>query len=151
MSGLTVTGDGIGAVTAWDLIGGYAIGRDLTRRDLQLKARDKGRPWDGGKVFDKSVACGLIRRASEIARLEFGAVTRSVNGKLRRNADLRKLNWSVSEMVSILSRAVRLRPGDLDYTGTPADVGALVPGDVWVVEIDGLGRLMTTVGPEATA
>jgi len=131
---------------AWDLIWGYAVGNDLTRRDLQFEARDKGRPWDWGKAFDKSAACGPIRRASETGRLEKGAIKLRVNGATRQQADLAELIWSVPEIVSILSRSVRLAPGDLIYTGTPAGVGPLVPGDVCVVEIEGLGLLTTAIG-----
>jgi fumarylpyruvate hydrolase len=135
---------------AWDLIWGYAIGNDLTRRDLQLEARDKGRPWDWGKAFDNSAVCGPIRRASDVGRLENGAIRLSVNGTVRQSADLSDLIWSVPEIISILSHAVRLQPGDLVYTGTPAGVGALSPGDVCVVEIDGLGTLTTTIGNPAS-
>jgi fumarylpyruvate hydrolase len=131
---------------AWDLIWGYAVGNDLTRRDLQFEARDKGRPWDWGKAFDKSAACGPIHRASETGRLEKGAIKLRVNGETRQQADLAELIWSVPEIVSILSRSVRLAPGDLIYTGTPAGVGPLVPGDVCVVEIEGLGLLTTGIG-----
>ncbi|WP_439361573.1 fumarylacetoacetate hydrolase family protein [Bradyrhizobium sp. DASA03007] len=134
--------------SAWDLIWGYAIGNDLTRRDLQLEARDKGRPWDWGKAFDKSAVCGPIHMASRVGRLASGGIRLSVNGTVRQSADLSQLIWSVPEILSILSRAVRLLPGDLVYTGTPAGVGALVPGDVCVVEIEGLGALTTTIaGP----
>jgi fumarylpyruvate hydrolase len=131
---------------AWDLIWGYAVGNDLTRRDLQFEARDKGRPWDWGKAFDKSAACGPIRRASETGRLEKGAIKLTVNGATRQQADLAELIWSVPEIISILSRSVRLAPGDLIYTGTPAGVGPLVPGDVCVVEIEGVGHLTTGIG-----
>jgi len=134
---------------AWDLIWGYAIGNDLTRRDLQFEARDKGRPWDWGKSFDNSAVCGPIRKAGEIGHLEKGAIRLSVNGTVRQDADVADLIWSVPEIVSILSRAVRLLPGDLVYTGTPAGVGALVPGDVCVIEIDGLGKLTMTIGEPA--
>lgn len=134
---------------AWDLIWGYAIGNDLTRRDLQFEARDKGRPWDWGKSFDNSAVCGPIRKAGEIGHLEKGAIRLSVNRTVRQDADVADLIWSVPEIVSILSRAVRLLPGDLVYTGTPAGVGALVPGDVCVIEIDGLGTLTTTIGEPA--
>jgi len=139
-------GFNVGEEEAWDLIWGYAVGNDLTRRDLQLEARDKGRPWDWGKAFDNSAVCGPIRRASETGRLKKGAIRLMVNNTVRQDADLADLIWSVPEIVSILSRAVRLAPGDLVYTGTPAGVGALVPGDVCVVEIEGLGTLTTTIG-----
>lgn len=131
---------------AWDLIWGYAAGNDLTRRDLQLEARDQGRPWDWGKAFDRSAVCGPIHKATSIGRISSGAIKLSVNGSVRQNADLSQLIWSIPEIVSILSRSVRLVPGDLIYTGTPAGVGALVPGDVCVVEIDRLGKLTTTIG-----
>lgn len=134
---------------AWDLIWGYAVGNDLTRRDLQLDARDKGRPWDWGKAFDKSAVCGPIHKASETGRLEKGAIRLTVNGEVRQEADLSDLIWSLPEIVSILSRSVRLAPGDLVYTGTPAGVGSLVPGDVCVVEIERLGALTTTIGGRA--
>jgi fumarylpyruvate hydrolase len=135
---------------AWDLVWGYAIGNDLTRRDLQFEARDKGRPWDWGKSFDNSAVCGPIHRAAETGRLETGAIRLSVNGTVRQQADLSDLIWSIPEIVSILSQAVRLAPGDLVYTGTPAGVGAMMPGDVCVVEIDGLGSLTTTIGEPAS-
>lgn len=131
---------------AWDLIWGYAVGNDLTRRDLQFEARDKGRPWDWGKSFDNSAVCGPIRKVGEVGHFEKGAIRLSVNGTVRQDADVADLIWSVPEIVSILSRAVRLLPGDLVYTGTPAGVGALVPGDICVIEIDGLGKLTTTIG-----
>lgn len=135
---------------AWNLVWGYAVGNDLTRRDLQLEAREKGRPWDWGKSFDNSAVCGPIRRASEIGRLEKGIIRLMVNGEVRQEADLADLIWSVPEIVSILSHSVRLMPGDLVYTGTPAGVGALVPGDICVVEIEELGTLTTLIG-ERTA
>jgi fumarylpyruvate hydrolase len=118
-------------------------------KGLQFEARDKGRPWDWGKSFDNSAVCGPIRKAAEIGRLAKGFIRLSVNGAMRQNADLSDLIWSVPEIVSILSRAVRLWPGDLVFTGTPAGVGALVPGDVCIVEIEGLGSLTTTIGEAA--
>ena len=136
----------VGEDEAWDLIWGYAVGNDLTRRDLQFDARDKGRPWDWGKAFDKSAVCGPICEVMGIGRREKGAIRLTVNGAVRQEADLSDLIWSVPEIVSILSRSVRLAPGDLVYTGTPAGVGVLVPGDVCVVEIEGLGTLTTTIG-----
>jgi fumarylpyruvate hydrolase len=134
---------------AWDLVWGYAIGNDLTRRDLQLEAREMGRPWDWAKSFDHSAVCGPVHRAAALGRLARGAIRLSVNGTVRQDADLSDLIWSVPEIISILSRAVRLAPGDLVYTGTPAGVAALVPGDVCVVEIAGLGKLTTTIGEPA--
>lgn len=135
---------------AWELIWGYAVGNDLTRRDLQLDARDKGRPWDWGKAFDKSAVCGPIVRSAETGQLSRGSIELTVNGAVRQSADIADLIWSVPEIISILSRAVHLLPGDLVYTGTPAGVGALVTGDVCVVQIEGLGRITTTIGEPAT-
>jgi len=135
--------------SAWNLVWGYAIGNDLTRRDLQLEARDKGRPWDWGKAFDNSAVCGPIHMATQVGQLSSGGIKLSVNGTVRQDANLSDLIWTVPEIVSILSRAVRLLPGDLVYTGTPAGVGALLPGDVCVVEIEGLGALTTTIAETA--
>lgn len=143
-------GFNVSVADAWDLIWGYAVGNDLTRRDLQLEARDKGRPWDWGKAFDKSAVCGPLHPASETGHMEHGAIRLSVNGTIRQEADLADLIWSVPEIVSILSHAVRLAPGDLVYTGTPAGVGALLPGDVCTVEIDRLGTITTTIGASET-
>ncbi len=143
-------GFNVSVADAWDLIWGYAVGNDLTRRDLQLEARDKGRPWDWGKAFDKSAICGPLRPASETGRMEHGTIRLSVNGTVRQEADLADLIWSVPEIISILSHAVRLAPGDLVYTGTPAGVGVLLPGDVCTVEIDRLGAITTTIGASET-
>jgi fumarylpyruvate hydrolase len=125
---------------------GYAVGNDLTRRDLQFEARDKGRPWDWGKAFDRSGVCGPIHRVGEIGHIGKGYIRLAVNGERKQDADVADLIWSVPEIISILSRSVRIEPGDLVFTGTPAGVGALVPGDVCVVEIEGLGSLTTTIG-----
>lgn len=144
-AGFDIAGD-----DAWDHIWGYAVGNDLTRRDLQFEARDKGRPWDWGKSFDNSAVCGPVHRAAGIGRLEKGSIRLSVNGTVRQDADLSDLIWSVPEIIAILSTSMRLQPGDLVYTGTPAGVGALVPGDVCVVEIEKLGSLTTTIGERAS-
>lgn len=124
---------------------GYAIGNDLTRRDLQLDARDKGRPWDWGKAFDSSAVIGPIHKASDVGHLDRGSIRLTVNEEEKQSADLADLIWSVPEIVSILSQAVKIEAGDLIYTGTPAGVGPLVPGDVCVLEIEGLGRITTQV------
>jgi len=142
-------GINVAEADAWDYVWGYAVGNDLTRRDLQLEARDKGRPWDWGKAFDNSAVCGPIRKASQIERLSSGAIRLSVNGVVRQSADIADLIWSIPEIISILSRSMRLEPGDLVYTGTPAGVGALAVGDVCVVEIDRLGSITTTIGAAA--
>ncbi len=126
---------------------GYAIGNDLTRRDLQLTARDKGRPWDWGKAFDRSAVIGPVRPASVVGHPEKGFIRLTVNGETKQDADLAELIWSAPEIISILSRSMELRPGDLIMTGTPAGVGPLVEGDTCVVSIAGLGDIETTIGP----
>ena len=128
---------------------GYACGNDLTRRDLQLAAREAGRPWDWGKAFDLSAPCGPLHRIEDTGELTTGSITLSVNGELKQEADLAQLIWDVNEIVSILSRSIHLRKGDLIYTGTPAGVGPIIPGDVVVARIEGLTDLVTTIGDPA--
>lgn len=142
-------GSDISPEQALDHVWGYAIGNDLTRRDLQLAARESGRPWDWGKAFDRSAVIGPIHPVTAVGHLGTGAIALSVNGEVRQSADLADLIWSVPEIVSILSQSMEIRPGDLVMTGTPAGVGALVPGDVCRVTIEGLGEITTTIGPRA--
>lgn len=127
---------------------GYAVGNDLTRRDLQLLAREQGRPWDWGKAFDRSAVIGPIRPQSDVGDPATGRIRLTVNGVVKQDADLAELIWSVPEIISILSHSIALAPGDLIMTGTPAGVGPLVPGDLCVVEIDGLGKIETLIGPK---
>ena len=125
---------------------GYAAGNDLTRRDLQAEAKSMGRPWDWAKGFDNSAVCGPIHPVAALGRhLSAGAIRLSVNAEQRQSGDLADMIWSVPEVISILSTSVRLQPGDLIYTGTPAGVGALLPGDVCTVEIEGLPPLVTWI------
>ncbi len=126
---------------------GYAIGNDLTRRDLQLAARDKGRPWDFGKAFDRSAVIGPVHPVSRVGHPDSGAIGLSVNGEVKQDADLNELIWSVPEIISILSHSIGLQPGDLIMTGTPAGVGPLQVGDRCTVSIAGLGEISTTIGP----
>ncbi|MFW2586744.1 fumarylacetoacetate hydrolase family protein [Sagittula sp. SSi028] len=134
---------------ALNYIWGYAVGNDLTRRDLQAEAKSLGRPWDWGKGFDNAAVIGPIHPVSRTGHLAQGAITSRVNGVLRQTGDLTDMIWSVPEVVSILSRSMALAPGDLIMTGTPAGVGSLTIGDICVVEIAGLGALTTTIGPRA--
>jgi fumarylpyruvate hydrolase len=127
---------------------GYACGLDMTRRDLQLAARDKGRPWDLGKDVEESSVCGEIVPMEGIL-LEQGALTLSVNGQLRQQSDLDKLIWNIRELIADLSLFYHLQPGDLIYTGTPEGVGAVLPGDRIEGRIDGVGEVTMTVGPAA--
>lgn len=128
-------------------IWGYAVGNDLTRRDLQLAARDQGRPWDFGKAFDRSAVIGPIHAVADAGHPSKGSVRLTVNGAVKQDADLAELIWSVPEVISFLSHSIALAPGDLIMTGTPAGVGPLVPGDVCVVTIEGLGSIETPIGP----
>lgn len=134
---------------ALDHVWGYAVGNDLTRRDLQLKAREQGRPWDLGKGFDRSAPIAPVHPVSKVGHPSTGAISLTVNGVVKQKADLADLIWSVPEMISILSHSMDLMPGDLIMTGTPAGVGPLVPGDVCVVSVEGLGTCTTTIGPRA--
>lgn len=126
---------------------GYAVGNDLTRRDLQLDAREKGRPWDWGKAFDRSAVIGPVHAVGQVGHPAKGAIRLTVNGEVKQDADLTELIWSVPEIISILSHSIELQPGDLIMTGTPAGVGALVEGDTCVVTIEGIGSIETTIGP----
>lgn len=128
---------------------GYAVGNDLTRRDLQLDAREKGRPWDWGKAFDRSAVVGPVHPVTTVGHIDKGQIKLTVNRETKQDSDLSKLIWSVPEIISILSHSIALAPGDLIMTGTPEGVGALLPGDVCVVSIDGLGDLTTTIGAPA--
>ncbi|MCA0042885.1 fumarylacetoacetate hydrolase family protein [Celeribacter litoreus] len=126
---------------------GYAVGNDLTRRDLQLVAREQGRPWDWGKAFDRSAVIGPVFPVEKVGHPDKGSIKLTVNGEVKQDADLAELIWSVPEVISILSHSIALEPGDLIMTGTPAGVGAMVPGDVCVVSIEGLGSIETPIGP----
>lgn len=128
-------------------IWGYAAGLDMTRRDLQAVAKAGGKPWDTAKGFDQSAILGEIVRKSELGALDKGAITLAVNGVEKQRGDLADMIWSQAEIVSNLSHLYHLHPGDLIYTGTPAGVGAVVPGDVLVGRIEGLGEIQLTVGP----
>ncbi len=130
---------------AAELIWGYAIGLDMTRRDLQNDMKKQGRPWSIGKGFDHSAPIGAIHPKAGTGELLKGAITLDVNGQRRQTGDLSDLIWSVSETIATLSRAWTLAPGDLIYTGTPAGVGAVVAGDRLVGAIDGLGQLQLDI------
>jgi fumarylpyruvate hydrolase len=132
--------------SATDHVWGYATGLDMTRRDLQFEARDKGRPWDYGKNVEQSAPLGLIHPASEVGHLTKGRIALTVNGETKQEGDLAELIWDVPEVVAYLSRFYRLEPGDLIYTGTPAGVGPVVAGDKMSVTIEGLSSCDITVG-----
>ena len=124
---------------ALSLVFGYAVGVDLTRRDLQASARDKGQPWDSSKGFDQSAPISAIR--CNLDRPPEGRIQLSVNGVTRQNAALTDMIWNVPEIIAEASRLWRLAPGDLIYTGTPEGVGPLVRGDVVEAKVEGVADL----------
>jgi len=127
------------------LIYGYACGLDMTRRDLQLIAREKGRPWDLGKdVEESSVVSEIVPMPAVV--LEKGALSMNVNGNQRQSSDLSKLIWSIPELIADLSRFYHLQPGDLIFTGTPEGVGPLQAGDRIEGRIDGVGTITLDIG-----
>ena len=124
---------------------GYAVGLDMTRRDLQLKLRDKGRPWELGKAFDDSAPIGPVYPAETVGHLTRGALWVQVDGQDKQRSDLGKLIWSVAEIVANLSTFFELKPGDLIFTGTPEGVGPVQRGQTMRGGIDGLGELSVKV------
>lgn len=130
---------------ALDHVHGYAVGLDMTRRDLQLDARDKGRPWEFGKSFARSAPIGPVHPATRVGHLSAAGISLTVNGQPRQSSDIAKLIWSVAESISYLSRYETLEPGDVIMTGTPEGVGAVAAGDVMRGHIDGLGDIIVRV------
>ena len=124
---------------------GYAVGLDMTRRDLQLALRDKGRPWELGKAFDQSAPIAPLVPSTEAGHPDAGAVWLQVNGQDKQRSDLVKLIWSVPEIIANLSTYFELQPGDLIFTGTPEGVGPVVRGETMTGGIDGLGELKVQV------
>ena len=120
---------------------GYAIGFDLTRRDLQSRAKAKGQPWDMAKGYDQSGPVSAIVPAAAVGHLASGAIWLKVNGELKQNGDLAQMSWKVAEVIANLSTYVRLEPGDLIFTGTPAGVSTVVRGDVLEGFIENVGEL----------
>jgi len=128
-----------------ETIYGYACGLDMTRRDLQFKARDKGRPWDLGKNFEDSAVISEIVTVSETGFIESGAISLSVNNESRQSGNISDLIWNVPELIADLSKYYHLQPGDLLYTGTPAGVGPVEPGDVITGSIEQVGEIDFTI------
>ncbi len=136
------------------LVYGYAAGLDMTRRDLQLVARDQGRPWDLGKNFEQSAVCGAIVPLGNLGLqgggvhgvLASGRIALQVNGAPKQTADLNQLIWNIPELLADLSQYYHLQPGDLIYTGTPEGVGAVLPGDAITGQIEHVGEVALTIG-----
>lgn len=125
---------------------GYSVGIDLTRRDLQNAAKDLGRPWEWGKSFDHSAPCAEIVPAEQIGHPRQGRIWLSVNGALRQQGDIADLIWSVPEVIAEISASMTLAAGDLIYTGTPAGVGAVVPGDLIEGGVEGVAEIGIRIG-----
>ena len=130
---------------ALDHVYGYAVGLDMTRRDVQGALRDKGRPWDMGKAFDQSAPIGMIHPVSQVGHVLKGPIWLKVNGETKQDSVLELMIWNVQETIANLSGFVTLAPGDLIYTGTPDGVGPVVPGDRMHGHIDGLSDIEITV------
>ena len=130
---------------ALDHVFGYAVGLDMTRRDLQGEMKRQGRPWEIGKAFEHSAPCSAITSASSIGHPQGGTISLQRNGALCQSGDLAQMIWKVPEIISELSRYFLLVPGDLIFTGTPAGVGPVLPGDTLNGVIDGVGSLSVTV------
>lgn len=141
--GLQAGGANLTVDAAQAAIFGYAAGLDLTRRDMQARAKEKGHPWDMSKGFDQSAVCGPLRPG---ARLPGDArVCLEVNGELRQSGRVDDMIWGIAEVIANLSTLVRLEAGDLIYTGTPAGVAALVRGDTLRATVDGVGELRARI------
>ena len=138
-------GEDIPVEDALSHVYGYAVGLDMTRRDLQAEAKKLGRPWELAKAFEASAPVSAIVPASEIGHPAAGAIQLKVNGEMRQDGDLNQMIWKTAEAISYLSGLFRLAPGDVIMTGTPAGVGAVQRGDKLEAHIDGIGDLAVTV------
>ncbi|RCS59770.1 fumarylacetoacetate hydrolase family protein [Parvibium lacunae] len=147
VAAIGVGGRRIPAAQAYQHIYGFAVGLDMTRRDLQFALRDKGRPWDVAKGFDYSAPIGPITPLEKAGEMQQGRIWLNVNGQSRQQSDVSKLIWSIAETIEHLSGFFALQPGDLIFTGTPEGVAAVAPGDVLEGGIDGLGSLKLQITP----
>lgn len=139
-------GAGIPEDDVYGHLWGACVGIDLTRRDLQVEAKEKGRPWDMGKAFDRSAPMSSVTPIDAVRSLESGRIWLAVNDEIKQDGDLSELIWSVKEHVSILSHSIELAPGDLIMTGTPAGVGPVVTGDVITGGVEGLQDIRIIIG-----
>ena len=130
---------------AAECVWGYALGLDMTRRDLQGEAKKQGRPWEVGKGFDGSAPLGPIHPRSAVGTLEKGAIWLDVNGERKQSSDISQMIWNIPESIAYLSGLFELQAGDIIFTGTPEGVGAVVKGDVIVGGVEGLGELRVRI------
>ena len=145
MAAIGKGGANIAVDAALEHVWGYAVGLDMTRRDLQMKMREAGRPWELGKAFDQSAPIGPLVPAAQAGDIHRAGIWLQVNGADKQRSDIGKLIWSVAETIAYLSRYFRLEAGDLIYTGTPEGVGPVVRGDTMVGGVDGLGTLSVRI------
>lgn len=131
---------------ALSLVWGYGVGLDLTRRDLQAVAKELSRPWDFAKGFDASAPCSALRAVTEAGHPGDARIWLTVNDVVRQQGTLQEMIWPVADVISHISRFVALAPGDLIYTGTPAGVGALQPGDRVHGAVDGIAEFQLEMG-----
>ena len=136
----------VSEAAAHELVYGYAAGLDMTRRDLQLVARDKGRPWDTGKDLEQGAVCTeIVAMPGQV--IEQAAIALEVNGQTRQSSNVDKLIWNIREIIADLSTYYHLQPGDLIYTGTPEGVGAVVAGDKITGRVQGVAEVALNIGP----
>jgi len=128
----------IPVASALDHVYGYAVGLDMTRRDLQRAMGDEKKPWEIGKSFDRAAVLGPIHPAGKTGHFTKGAISLAVNDTIKQNSDLQNMIWSVAEQISKLSEAFELKAGDIIYSGTPENVGPVVKGDVLLCKLEGL-------------
>jgi len=138
-------GENVPLEEAQNLIFGYAVGLDLTRRDIQARAKEKSHPWDMSKGFDQSAVAGAITPATRCGHPTRGRIWLNVNGETRQQGDLSDMMWKVPDIIANLSTMVRLEAGDLIYSGTPAGVGPLLRGDVLEAGVEGVGGLRARI------
>jgi fumarylpyruvate hydrolase len=139
-------GTDIAPEAALDLVWGYGVGLDLTRRDLQAVAKKDGRPWDMAKGFDASAPCSPLLPVSELGHPQDAAIWLEVNGQRKQEGNLNEMIWPIPDVIAYLSRFVALAPGDLIYTGTPSGVDALHPGDRVRGGVDGVATFELEIG-----
>ena len=142
---LSKGGKDIEEAEAMDCVFGYAVGLDMTRRDLQGEAKKTGRPWEVGKAFENSAPCGEVVPVAHVRGIENARIWLEVNGKTRQDGNINQLLWNIPETISYLSGLFTLAPGDLIYSGTPSGVGAIVKGDVMKGAVEGIGEITISV------
>ncbi len=144
---LKAGGSNVTPSEALDLIWGYGVGVDLTRRDIQDEAKKLSRPWDWAKGFDASAPCSPLHSVADVGHPVAGGIWLAVNGEVKQRGDLRDLIWSVPEVIGYASQAVGLAPGDLIFSGTPAGVGPMQPGDDISGGVEGVTEFHFAIGP----